>query len=368
MRLLSARYFFLGFLLLLLNAAPGWSASYNFGSKSALQAYASSIFNGQPGTVNDVINGQSISWQVISPSVTAEISINGGPLIIVNSNTEAFNVIFNVVASSLAVGSLSSPNSPSQVTSRLVFDNLVLQSVKTATELRLENQQKSKGEVRTFGAMLRGEFVKANDNNGAIYGLNLGLAYDKDKYTLGVMIPYDRLDIGKLEGNRAGLIAFGQYHLKPASDWEVSLSGNMNYMFTQLYYGSGSDDNLHTYGAGVSTALRYMKESYELGSGVSYQYNRSDNISTDNDQHLLKLGLNGGYRITPDNVLSAFSSWTCDVTGYTYKPDKDNYFEVGTEYRTNLSETWSFSLGYKKVLGLSNFRSDLVYIGTLTQF
>jgi hypothetical protein len=367
MKLFFTRNLCLGLLLLLLSVVPAWSASYNLGSKSALQSYVSNIMNGSGGTFNDVVNGQSISWQVIPFSIT-DISINGGPVITVGSTAEAFDAIYSVIASSMAVGSVSSPNSPSQVTSRLVFDNLVLPSVKTATELRLENEQKAKGGVRTFGAVLRGEFVKANDNNGAIYGFNLGLAYDRDKYTFGVMVPYDRIDIGSLEGNRAGMIAFGQYHLTPLKDWEVSLSGNINYMFTQLDYGSGSDDNLHTYGAGASAALRYMKERYELGSGVSYQYNRSDNITTDNDQHLLKLGLNGGYRITPDNVLSAHASWTCDVTSYTYKPDNDNYFEVGTEYRTNLSDTWSLSLGYKKVLGMSNYRSDLVYIGTLTQF
>lgn len=367
MKHFATRYICMGFILLLLSPALGWSANYNINSKSALQTYVSSRLNGPFGTFNDVVNGQSISWQVVGTAI-ADLTINGGTPVLVSNTAQAFDAIYNVIAGSIALGSLSNPNSPSQVTSRLVFENLVMPSVKTATELRMESQKKANGEVRTFGAMLRGEFLKSNDSSGTVYGLNLGLAYDKDKYTFGVMIPYDRLNIGELEGNRAGLVAFGQYHLQPMSNWEVSLTGNMNYLFTQLNSIGGSSDNLHTYGGGFSTSLRYMKEQYEIGSGISYQYNRSDNVSTDNSQHLLKLGLNGGYRITPDNVLSAFSSLTCDVTSYTSKPDDVNYYEVGTEYRTNLSDTWSFSLGYKKVLGMTNYRSDLVYIGTMAQF
>ncbi len=365
----AARYICLGFLLLLLSPALGWSATYNFNTKSALQGYVNNAISGSFGTsFTDVVNGQSISWFIPGTAI-AEITINGG-LPIPNLNAaQAFDAIYNVIAGSIALGSLSNPNSPSQVTSRLVYENLVLTSVKTTTELRMESQKKADGAVRTFGAMLRGEFVKSNDSSGTIYGLNLGLAYDKDKYTFGVMLPYDRLNIGELEGNRAGLVAFGQYHLQPATNWEVSLTGNMNYLFTQLNsIGGAASDNLHTYGGGFSTSLRYMKEKYELGSGISYQYNRSDDVSTDNSQHLLKMGLNGGYRITPDNVLSAFSSLTCDVTSYTSMPDDVNYYELGTEYRTNLSDTWSFSLGYKKVLGMTNYRSDLVYIGTMAQF
>jgi len=47
---------------------------------------------------------------------------------------------------------------------------------------------------------------------------------------------------------------------------------------------------------------------------------------------------------------------------------KQNYFEVGGEYKLNIADDWTMNLGYKKTLGLPNYRSDYLTIGTMWMF
>jgi hypothetical protein len=266
-------------------------------------------------------------------------------------------------------GSLTEPTSAAATTSRLVFTELVVPTVKTDTEKKALAAQKAQGGVRTFGGALRTEWVdNVGDENGKIHGFNLGLAYDVDDYTFGVILPYDYFDFDSLNANRIGSILFGQYHLSLTEELEATFTANLNYMFTDFNLGGGVSDDLNTFGGGLSTGLSYSQEAYELGCGVSYQYNKNDVDMEDDDQHLLKTGANVGLRVTPDQVVNLFGTWTYDATNYDTDYGDTDYFEVGTEYRANLSETWAMNVGYRKVVDLEDFDSDMIYLGSAWQF
>jgi hypothetical protein len=336
-------------------------------SASDLQTYASNMFAQQQGVDN--INGAFIDWFPGDVPGSLNVMIGGqSQMVTVRSVAEAVDLLSRALGISLAVGSVADPNSPAATTSRLVFDNLVLPQIKTGTEVKRESAQKALGRVRSLGAMLRSDFIKNQGDEGTIYGFNVGLAQDYDNYTFGIVIPYDRLDFDLLHGDRTGIVAFGQYHLKPAKDWIVTLTGNVNYLYTGIRSRAGSGYDLNTYGGGASISGRYVKERYELGTVFSYQYDKSDVSARDDEQHIVKFGLNGGYRLGENHVISGFGSWTYDATHYSFNPVDDDFFELGGEYRMNLTDTWSLNLSYRKILGMDRYRSDLIVLGSLWQF
>lgn len=319
-----------------------------------------------------IIDGNSVHVTE-NPSVpgTVEIVINGQFIGTAATGDKA--AILMLIADTLGIpitsaGSIDQPTSAASTTSRLVFTELVVPTVRTTTEKNRQAVQKAQGAVRTFGGSLRTEWVdKAGDENGMVSGFNLGLAYDVDNFTFGVMLPYDYFNFDSFTANRIGSILFGQYHLSLTEELEATFTANLNYMFTDFRI-LGQDDDLNTYGAGLSAGLRYSQELYELGCGVSYQYNQDDVDLDDDSQDLVKLGANVGYRVTPDQVVNLFGTWTYDATDYKYDYGDTDYFEIGTEYRANFSDTWALNVGYRKVVDLEDYDSDMVYLGTTWQF
>lgn len=315
------------------------------------------------------IDGNDVSLSPMTDTVL--IYINGQP--IGSAALDDKDAILKLIADYLGIpltsaGSLTEPTSAAATTSRLVFTELVVPTAKTSTEKRRLAAQKAQGGVRTFGAALRTEWVEhAGDENGQITGFNLGMAYDVDNYTFGVMVPYDYFDFDSFSANRIGAIGFGQYHLGLTEELEATFTANLNYMFANYDFGS-FDEDLNTYGAGLSAGLSFSQEDYAAGCGLSYQYNQDDVDSPDDEQHLLKLGGNVGIYMTPDQVLNLLVTWNYDATDYKNDYGDTDYFELGVEYRANFSETWAMSAGYRKVVDLENFDSDMVYLGTVWQF
>ena len=107
-----------------------------------------------------------------------------------------------------------------------------------------------------------------------------------------------------------------------------------------------------------------------LGGGVSLQYNTDDIDRANDDQLLVKVGTNFGLKLGKRGALNLFGTWTLDVTEYDDRPGDpdDDYFDLGVDIAWNLSKTWSLSGGYKKVLGLDGFDSDLFFLGSLVRF
>lgn len=359
--------------LLLIALVTGFFVSpaeaYTANNLDELGAIYDEYFGQESGSVE--VNGELIYWFYDTMNDTTSMEI--GTQYYENVDIYDREAVILLVAQALGIpltsaGTLDEPTSASATTSRLVFTELVVPTVRTTTEKNRQAAQKAQGAVRTFGGSLRTEWVdKAGDENGMVSGFNLGLAYDVENFTFGVILPYDYFDFDSFTANRIGSILFGQYHLSLTEELEATLTANLNYMFTDFRI-LGQDDDLNTYGAGLSAGLRYSQELYELGCGISYQYNQDDVDLDDDSQDLVKLGANVGYRVTPDQVVNLFGTWTYDATNYKYDYGDTDYFEIGTEYRANFSDTWALNVGYRKVVDLEDFDSDMVYLGTTWQF
>lgn len=318
-----------------------------------------------------VIDGQPVSYFVEPTSDIRTIYV-GETLIYQaphdkDAEIAALASYFGLLTSA---GSIASPESAAGATSRLVFDHLVLPKALPKSEMQRIADQKKQGKVRVFGARIYGEQVDINDGDeeGDIYGVNLGLAMDVDNVTAGIIVPYDKLDFDSFEADRVGAILFGQYHIEMSEALMASLTANVNYMYTDLDFDGGGGDSLNTVGGGLSAGLQYLQESYELGLGVSYQYNEDDVDVDDDHQHLIKAGANLGVYLAPQHVVNVFGIYNNDVTDYDFDLEDDDYFDVGLEYRGDLTGTWSLQAGYKKILDLDDYDSDMIYIGSTWLF
>jgi len=263
-------------------------------------------------------------------------------------------------------GSIGTPDSAAATTSNLVFENLVVPTVAPKTEQKRTESQKATGKVRVFGGRIAVDWVdnKDQDDDGNVYTFSAGFALDSDNVTVGVIIPYDRLDFDSFHGNRIGAIPYAQYHLDVTEALKATLGANLNYMYSDFELAGAGDAEIRTYGGGLSAGLRYVQESYEAGCGVSWQYNEDDVDVDDDHQDLIKVGANVGMHVTQEQVVNLFGVWNKDVTDYHADFGDDDYFDLGVEYRADFSNSWTVNVGYKKIVDLEDYDSDQIYIGS----
>jgi hypothetical protein len=69
-------------------------------------------------------------------------------------------------------------------------------------------------------------------------------------------------------------------------------------------------------------------------------------------------------------VVNTFGTWSQDVTDYSngVQNGSKGYLDLGIEMGLSLSKTWKINGGYKKILGLADFDSNAVFLGTLFRF
>ena len=251
--------------------------------------------------------------------------------------------------------------------SRLVFQQLVLPSAETASE---KSNKANLNLPRTFGASAYWEDVDfENANlNGDIYGVNLGVAFDNDQLTYGLMLPYDYIDFDSFDGHRVGLIGFTQYSLPLNQTLSASFTGHINYCYTDLDFDFVDADEVNLFGGGLGAAITYDNDIFIFSAGTSYLYNTDDSDADDDEQHLIKTGINAGVRNGDNGVINLFAVWNADVTDYDNDPADDDYYEVGCEGSLTLTDTFGLSLGYKKVLELEDFDADEIYLGSTWKF
>lgn len=261
-------------------------------------------------------------------------------------------------------GSVQSQNSASTLVSQQVFRELVVPSAKTRAERKAPARN-----LRTIGGSARYEKVEDNKDDGDLYGVNLGFAYDMDKWTVGVMLPYEHFDYDSHDGERIGGILFGQYRQDLTEALSATATANMNYFQTDLDFSAGNKDvRVKTKGAGLGLGLSYSQDSYEIGVGGSIQYNKDDIDWDDDEQYLAKVGVNAGYRILDSHVVNAFCAYTNDITDYKYDYGDDDLVDVGIEYRGDLTDSWGLNVGYKKTLDLDDYDNDTFYLGSIWKF
>jgi hypothetical protein len=271
----------------------------------------------------------------------------------------------------LAVSSISATG----VTTLLVFKELALPGAKTSTDKEAAQEEAALTQLkrpRTFGGFVRYErvdFEKSDpDLSGNIYSTNLHMAWDIDNFSFGTLIPYDHLDLKSFDANMIGTVLYGQYKYPLNKIYSVGVTVNGNYMFMGINNKNINDVN--TFGGGVSLSVTMDRELLVLGGAVSYQYNQDDSSSVNDHQHLIKLGTDVGVRIGKNAVVNLFGIWNVDPTDYKDVPrgtDHDS-FDLGIEMALNLSKTWDIKGGYKEVLGLQNFASHMIFLGTLLRF
>lgn len=271
---------------------------------------------------------------------------------------------------SLAVASLSA----SGLTSGLVFNQLVLPEALTTIE-QTSAQEGAAPEFlqrpRTIGGMFRYENISLQqgglDLDGHSYTTNLQFAWDRDRFSFGVLLPYDFLNLQSFDAHIVGLVPFVQYHLPVSPIYTVAFTVNGNYAHTAFNRQLG---DLNTYGGGISLSVTRDQDLLILRGALSYQYNHDDTADINDHQHLLKFGADVGVRIGPQAIATLFVIWNYDPTTYknVVNQSQNNYVDLGLEAGLSLSRTWKLTGGYKTVLGLSHFTSHQVFIGSLFRF
>jgi len=197
-----------------------------------------------------------------------------------------------------------------------------------------------------------------------IIGLSIGLAWDVDNLSYGFIVPYDNADTNGGDINRFGAVGFVQYSMSLAEDFGLMFTGNLNHMFVDT---EGKD--VSVFGGGPSVSVTYSgSEVVEPSLVLAYQYSTDDTDSAFDYQHLIKTGVNAGFRIRENAVVNVFGIWNYDASDYMDDNDSRSYFDAGLEVGYLISETWSLSLGYKAVLEIENYESDTIYLGTLIRF
>lgn len=254
-------------------------------------------------------------------------------------------------------------------TSRMVFQQLVTPAAKTRKDQQRDDVRAALGLSRSMGSALRFERAAFDEgDDGKLYGANIGMAWDQDNITYGFMLPYDYLDFDSFDANRIGLIGFGQYHMPLTGTLEASFTGHLNYTYSNINFDDIDDEIVNVFGGGLSSSLTYDLDTVVISTGVSYLYNKDDTNMDEDEQHLLKFGVNTGIRYGNDSVVNFFAIWNADITNYDNDPEDDNYFELGAEGCYAFSDAWNLTFGGKKVVSLQAFDSYEVYIGTTWNF
>lgn len=250
----------------------------------------------------------------------------------------------------------------------------VMQQLVIPTEKPKAARSKVVGIPRNLGATLRYENVDfdahGSDEGADIYGATLSFMNQTDDFSYGLLVPYDYMDFNDSnidDVQQLGGILFGKYKKMLADNaYELAFVANVDYYFATVSFDHGHDDDINSVGGGVGMSFRVNKwDQFVPSFGVSYQYQNDD---TDiNDHHMVRTGTNLAFFPSENMVVNAYGVWVADLTDYD-QGDNDNYWDLGLEVGYNLTDTWTVSLGYKKVVDLEDFDSDQVYLGTIWKF
>jgi hypothetical protein len=282
----------------------------------------------------------------------------------------------------------------SERNSALLFNQIVLPSISTQMEKaelarqgrkgafsltpRIESKQAGpepphQWRPRTFGGQLRYERVALDnvilpDLDGNIYSANAHMLWDLDDYSFGLLIPYEAMDLDSFDVHRFAFMGFGQYRFLVNTRTLLTYSVNGNYAHAAVSATGG--DNLNVFGGGFSVALTVDQDRFVGGGAVSYQFHIDDSGRDNDKQHLVKIGANAGLRLGENGAFTLFGTLNFDPTPYdnTLRDVDQLYVDFGFELAWSLSPTWKLTGGYKKALGLADFDSDTVFLGTLLRF
>jgi hypothetical protein len=217
------------------------------------------------------------------------------------------------------------------------------------------------------------KFTNSN-NSGDIKGTTMTMSTEvAGGVQLGAYIPYDYMSFQSFSAHRTGTMLFAKRDWELPKGLQLATLVNFNYMAT--YVSSTSLTN--TFGGGFGTALSH-DDGGDLVPRVSFalQYNQDDyykanDLIKDNNQLLVKTGGSLGYRLFDNATLQGGVIYTRDITDYksNFNKQKDNdYFDVTVGGSYAIGDMWQVNLNYKRILGLQNYYSNSVFLGTALDF
>lgn len=335
-------------------------------------------FSTQNVTVADVFSTLLTPGDTVIPGASPgqyQITVNGQAFFSGSTLTQAEKTAFLLAIgyseqTALSSSSLASTSASSKV-SDTIFNTIINPSIQTRTQ---QQQSKALQKLIVSVADLKYEHAQFTDTNdkGNIGGFTASASYDiNEKFSLGAVIPYDYLSFNTFQAHRTGVIMYAKNTLKLPSSFELSTAINGNVMYT------ASQDRvtnrvtqLGTFGGGFSTRLKSDNNDSNFVPSVafSYQYNQDSTNIKDNYQHLIKLGPSLGYRILDNATIQVGGSWTKDISQYKQLQNGNDFYDVGVEGTWLIADAWQLRGGYKKVLGLTNFESDSVFLGSSLKF
>ena len=254
------------------------------------------------------------------------------------------------------------------VVTRMVFNKIILPTAKTRVQKKKEQAIKAMKLPRSIGAAISWDDVDLDDINADLYSAITGMAWDNDNVTLGFMLPYDYVDFDNFDANRIGILGFASYRMEMAETVSAVLTGHLNYHYSDFEISNAENEDVNMYGGGLSASLTLDHDFYVISAAASYMYNTDDTDYEEDEQHLMKFGVNTGIRNGDNGVVNIFAIWNLDITDYDADPDDDDYFEVGFEGTYSPTGAFGLSVGYKKVIELDDFDADQVYIGSMWKF
>src|SRR5262249_39671378 len=155
--------------------------------------------------------------------------------------------------------------------------------------------------------------------DGNSYATSLQLAWDMDRFSFGVLVPYEYLALESFDAHIVGLVPFAQYHLSVSPMDTVAFTVNGQYAYTAMNSGF---ENFNTYGGGISLSMTRDQDFLIVRGALSYQYNQDDTANINSHQHLLKLGADVGVRIGRQAIVTLFGAWNYDATNYKHVATK----------------------------------------------
>ena len=212
------------------------------------------------------------------------------------------------------------------------------------------------------------DMVSIPDIEGDIFSTQAHLLWDVQDYSLGVLMPFDIMDLDDLDVQRFGLIGFGQYRFLLNRRTLLTSTANANYSYAAIDAPNQSDLNI--FGGGLSVSVSVDQDQFVVGGAVSYQFHADDSDRENDTQHLLKIGAQAGLRVKEKAAITLSGTVNYDLTDYqdTVRDVDELTFDLRLELAWSLDARWTLTGGYAKGLGYDDFDSDRVFVGASWRF
>ena len=338
---------------------------------------------------------KKISENNYVPLGNERVVIESDGVVIFDSNVVTRADLINIartlgllpVMNALTSSSLAS-TAPSATSSRIIYDYLLDATVlsykaksarKNNQNLTLNYDQGSVTGINNKGGVAivdlkyeQGRFTEADDD-GDIKSITLAVSTMFKGFEVGAFVPYEYMDFESFEGHKTGVVLYAKKDWLLPHHLKLTTVANFNYIATYITGFALTN----TFGGGLSSALTYDDGGrFVPRISFSAQYNtddyyRANEFIIDNEQYLIKIGASLGYRLLDNIALQGGMIYTRDITDYATSfnrgEDKDYYsIKFGATY--TVSNMWQVNLNYKRIIGLDNYYSNTVFLGTTMDF